>query len=269
MTNIQKPVIVNVRELANLYGSHFSTANLSKRNKYDVGLFEKIGEKDKLNEWSHLYETEEEVNKAISSHFLNNAKRIENIREKKFGHPVIKFAASLTKIGFFSTLKKNIEEIDKAIEDNKSYAINPPADLERVYLDGQATIPKYMPEKNVDYYYLTYTNNKVKFHTVRVSDVSIYDYRGVTSNDPNSDKYGFKFSFYLEDTLKPDTGVSLDTDRLLNFDGVKWETSLHKSFLFINKKDAVDYAVKLVDETITKLETEIKALNELRDLFKE
>jgi hypothetical protein len=258
--NIQVPVKVNIRELIEKYGSHFIASY------DDDSLIEKIGHKDKHNEWSHQFATLEIAKKSI----LNKLEALKVEERNYYNHlmstAVWKICSFLTSISMtnkncknnMTTIRNDLvlveEEINKI--QNKDY------NIDVVMMEGKYNIPKYMPESGVTYYHLNLAHmDNVRINAVELNDEdsAIYDYRNSRSNDHFADQFDFKFSLYLKGE---DIEVTLDSERLIKFNGKYWRLSSLNEFLFLDKKEALDFAKEIAEKKIKSLQEEVVKIND-------
>lgn len=258
--NIQVPVKVNIRELIEKYGSHFIASY------DDDSLIEKIGHKDKHNEWSHQFATLEIAQKSILNKLEVLKIEERNSYMQLMNTAVWKICSFLTKFkmtnGYcknnIKKISNNLESVEEEIKSlqNKDYQIDV------VMMEGEYNIPKYMPESGVTYYHLNLSHmDNVRINAVELNDKesAIYDYRNSRSNDHFADQFDFKFSLYLKGE---NMEVTLDSERLIKFNGKYWRLSSLNEFLFLDKKEALDFAKEIAEKKIKSLQEEVLKINE-------
>lgn len=263
MTNIQEPVSVPVRQLVDEFGSHFSTnGHYEAGSPYSDSISEVFGEFDKYNHWTHLFETEDDAVKSIQAHFKSTADVASLKYTNQTTGVIFKPLHLLTKIGLFSGFKSHLDSYLKEMKFNYACAEKLPDDFPITHLNGYTNVPKYMPKKGVDYYYLNFSHNDITIEKVQVSETKAYSMNFTDSKD-----YDFMFSFYFSGVDNEKIGVSLDFERLLKFDGNKWDTTSHMSYLFIDEEKAKEYAIKLSEQSIASLQAKIEVLKALKTQF--
>lgn len=263
MKNIQEPVKIDIRQLVDRFGSHYVNFKIgNSSNPYHFGLYEQIGYKDKLNHWDHQFDTKEQAIDSIKNKFTILANKMsESYKNKTSG-----FLNSVL-YAFISDYRNELKELKKTEFEYRNNALKLPSDFTDESLNGFYSIPKYMPEENVDYFFMSFSHNKAKVTKMRLVDSSIYDYRGAKSYSHEIDQYDFHFGFSFENPDNENDSLYLDFERLIKFDGQKWETSISGGFLFLNEKDAYDTAVEMSQRTIDKLQSQIKELEDLQVVF--
>jgi len=263
MTNIQEPVSVPVRQLVDEFGSHFSTSgHFSAESPYELAISEVFGEFDKYNHWDHLFETEMEAVNSVKSYFKTHADNAHKIYTNQTTGLIFKPLYLLTKIGLFPAFKKHLDNYAESAKFNSDCAENLPADFPITYLNGYTNVPKYMPKKGVDYYYLNVSNNDISIERVQVVETKAY-----SMNFTNAADYTFMFSFYFSGVDNDGVGVSLDFERLVNFDGDKWATPIHMAYLFVDEDKAKEFAVQMSEQSIASLQAKIEKLKIKKEQF--
>lgn len=272
--NIQTPIKVDIRDILKTYGSHYTieVLPLDDTSVIDVVPFtysikEQVGPKDKLNEWHHQFATLEDAHRAACNRmeieytkYLQICNDVENSSSHKFNKFLARYG-----IGSYETkafLKNNAARINLFTHKIETFK-NKSATFKVHYLSGEYTIPQYMPEKGETYYLLNLndlTNIKLTPMQLNPEDVMIFDYRGSSSSDKFADQFDFKFSHYF--VGPDDKGASIDSDRLVRFNGRYWSVGILNYYLFVDEKDALAFAKSCAETAVTKMQRELVRINE-------
>lgn len=271
--NIQTPVKVDIRQILATYGSHYTVQrDLDKKtNKsiFDNKLFirEEVGNKDKHNNWEHQFATLEDAHKSACNTVEIFKRELLNEYEKREASFSWKIHKIMSKIGLLSVHDKDeleehssiIARLKKDIEDLKNKKTN----FNVVLLSGEYNMPAYMPELDKTYYLLNLNdmaNVKVTPMKLIPEEVSIYDYRGSTSNDKFADQFDFRFSHYFEGSNGANT--SIDSERLFRFNGTYWHLGVMNYYLFVDEKEALSFAKKCAENKVSRMQSELVILAE-------
>lgn len=270
--NIQTPVKTNIRDIVNKYGSHYTLLTVPQGRHFQpkpftLSISEEVGPKDKLNNWEHQFATLEEALKAASNRMEINHRDILKAYESRDSKFSWKLHTFFAKIGLLSQSDK------KALKEHSDFMLQLKRDIESLKnkqtafevkkLEGEYTMPMYIPEVGKTYYMLNlndFTNVKLTPMTLDPDNVLIFDYRGTRSSDTFADQFDFKFSHYF---VGPnDETASLDSDRLLRFNGSYWNLGIHNYYLFVDEKEALSFAKKCAENKVVRMQRELVAINE-------
>lgn len=237
----QEPITVPVESLINEFGSYYSTR--FSNNKFSI--IEELGKKDELNEWEHQFYTYEEAYKSA-----------EQKQEAILKKSISKFdSAQNTFIGKVVFLlhkfklirgqyKKNLEKNLSKYEETKKIILEKDFDIRVKKLTGNFVVPEYRFKIGDKAYLLdiNIANPKFSVKEVIVDEMSIYDYRGSTSNNPERDKYDICLTTYFSNPETEDCVASIDFDRLVQFNGAYYETGVMNSYIFLDENKAIEFA---------------------------
>jgi hypothetical protein len=271
--NIQTPVKVDIRQILNTYGSHYTVKhNRDKKTlkpifDFKLSIHEEIGEKDKHNEWAHQYATFEDAYKSACNTVEVIKRDTLTQYEEREASFSWKFHKLMSKLGLLSVqdndeLKEHasiVAQLKKDIDELK----NKTAKFDVVLLSGEYNMPAYMPELGKTYYMLNINNlANVKLTPMKLipEEVAIYDYRGSSSNDKFADQFDFKFSHYFEGPNGESTMI--DSDRLVRFNGQYWNLGIMNYYLFVDEKEALEFAKKCAETKVAGMQAELIAIAE-------
>ncbi len=265
--NIQKAITVDKQYVANKYGYHFSSYSLTAKPKYGIGIYQIIGKFDEINNWKHLFRTEQDINQHIDKYFLDKFKIKKNNFNVMKKNVFFRFLFPVFSL-FNEEAKRNYKKLEQEIQKYEQGDLIP-EDLDKVYLSGTCKIPEYMPEYNTTYYYLSVDRTSFKIEEIKLSEcdvfemnISMADYdSSYERNEENTYDYSFSHYFDSIDTNK-DLSCYLDSHSLIDFDGKKWNLT-QNSFIFLNYKDAIEEAKIILRKNIEKLEQEIIVLQNI------
>lgn len=276
MIEIQKPVLVDIRDVANQYGSHFSVLSTSMKKKdreppykHDVAVFEEIGLKDGINIWKHEHERLESAIKSCQLS-ISLAAGTEALKYKHETSSLMsKYILLRQKLGLMN--KSAIDRI-QAYKDKNQKAIElstMPRDkieVDVVLLEGQVRMPEKLPVKNRDYFLLNISRLDIKIKKVQLSEVLIYDNRDTHSSDVLLNDYDFYINHYFSEVGVSDGPAEcVEFSDLIRSNGSQMKAHSSNSYIFENEADAIDFSIGVASEKITKMETELESMKKFKE----
>lgn len=241
----QEPITVSAESLIHEFGSYYSTR--FSNNKFSV--VEEIGKKDELNEWEHQFHTYEEAYKYAEQKqetILNKSLSTLDSAQDSFIGKTVFFLYKVKLLR--GQYKKNFEKFLSKYKETKKIISEKNFDITVKKLTGEFVVPEYRFKIGDKAYLLdiNITNPKYSVKEVIVDDISIYDYRGSTSNNPESDQYGIRLTTYFAYPETENSVASIDFDRLIQFNGEYYETGVMNSYIFLDEDKAIEFAKNIL-----------------------
>lgn len=255
--SIQEPVVTDVQELVKEFGSHYvfqHPEKLGSTKLHEYIVIQRIGPKSE--DWAHEYSTVDEAIKSGQDTILKNAQKQVEKFENASKQMSSKFLFFKSKLGLLdSATQTKLNDYLEEIDGYKSIIEHPHIKIPVKLLEGQFNIPKYRLVKDQEVYVVKFYNMpKVTVEKGFVSDNTIYDYRGSSSNNREADRYDFRFSTYIQESDGDNNIASLEFERLISFNGKYWETSMLNCYIFLDKKEADDFILGVYKEHKRKLD---------------